>query len=230
MATPSSARRLVGGLLVTSALLVMPTAAVALPPFPPSDPSLPRLTVVPCGPVVLHDRPCRITVFGPPGQRVSFFSVSIGEALRPWTTWSEHSWSEPGPALDARGRAAFDGGFGSSSAMYASVPGGPPSDVATVRVKRQVTLDVARVARRVYRFTGRSSPGQTPLSVTLARVLPGGRLVGVARAALVDTGLAHRVDVRLRPGTYFFTVLTGPTNLFFVQGNSRIYGLVVPAD
>lgn len=184
--------------------------------------------MVPCAPLVLFDRPCRMTVLGPPRARVSFSSVVTGEADRPWATWSEHFWAAPGPRLDARGRTAFRVRLSASSAVVASVDGGPPSDVVTVRVKRQVTLDVARVAPGVYRFSGRNHPGQKPLSVTLARVLPGGRLVGVAGAPVSDADFSYAVDLRLRPGTWFFTVLTGPTDRFFVQGNSRIYGLVVP--
>jgi hypothetical protein len=210
------------GLLSTLTLLSSSGTAGAVPPFPPFDPTLPRLRVVPCAPLVLVHQFCRMSVLGPPGARFTLFLTAPDARAG----WSEHEFIPT--VLDERGRAEFTTIFSNNMSMYASVPGGPPSEVVTVHVKRRVTLEVTRVARGLYRFSGRNDPAQTPLAVTVARVLPDGRLVGVAPARLRDGDFSYTVDVRLGPGTWFFTVLTGPTNRFLVQGNSRIYGLVVP--
>jgi hypothetical protein len=218
----SGVRRLLVCLLSALTLLGSSGTAGALPPFPPSDPTLPRLRVVPCAPLVLVHQRCPMSVLGPPGARFTLFQTDPDAR----GGWGEHGFIPT--VLDARGRADFATIFSNSMLLYASVPGGPPSEVVTVHVKRRVTLEVTRIARGQYRFTGENDPAQTPLAVTLARVLPDGRLVGVAPARLRDSDFSYAVDVRLSPGTWFFTVLTGPTNRFLVQGNSRIYGLVVP--
>lgn len=90
---------------------------------------------------------------------------------------------------------------------------------------RTVTIGI-RQAGGVYTFTGVVAPPVAGLQVTLARLYPGGRVVGVAATRTNAVG-AYTIRTRLAPGLSGYYSLTAPTS-DLPAGRSRLYGLVVP--
>lgn len=208
------ARRLLVLAVTAAGLLLQLSTAHAVRPTqpPPDDPARPRVLIQP--PVVPYGAQVRIVVTGQvPGAAV----VATVSDLRTVTPL--------GGVLDADGTVSWTIPATTNANVRADIGGLLNPDLVPLRVVRLATLRV-RLDPRGHRFEGLTIPATPGLQVTVAKVLPGGRVVGVG-AARTDASGRYSTAVRLAPGTHLYYAVT-PSTQQLVAARSRLYGLRVP--